>query len=225
MPGTVTLLNALPRRGAKGRFVKGGGKKRRHRKVRARRRAPRVMVTRRSRRSVSVRAVNRVRRRRRNPAALAMPAFNLRAVTGMATNAAVGAGGAIAVDVVMGFAGRFLPATMVARFNAEGGINPFYYLTKGVLAVGLGVFGGALVGKSTAATMAQGSLTVLTYELARPFVAGMLPVGAYVRGVGYMTPAAVARGTNVRQLPNNRMAAYVKGLGTSARMREQGGTR
>jgi len=98
---------------------------------------------------------------------------------------AVGAGGALAVDIGYGFVAGMLPVSMQTKTDAAtGGANYMYYAGKGAIALALGAFGGKLVGRDNAARMAAGSLVVMMYELARPLVQSTLPNV----NMGYFSP-------------------------------------
>lgn len=115
--------------------------------------------------------------------------FNFGAIQSAAKAAAIGAGGALAVDVLMGQAGRILPDTWMSRFNVDGSINWPYYLAKAGIAVGVGVLGSRFAPRfgSTAQQMALGSFTVMSYELLRSFVPPDMIT------LGYYSPARVLR--------------------------------
>ncbi len=98
---------------------------------------------------------------------------------------AIGAGGAIAVDVAQGFVNGFLPVSMNSKINADGTTNYLNYAVKGALAVGLAHFGGKVVSSETAKRMAVGSMTVMAYELLRPFAASVLPASM---SLGWYSP-------------------------------------
>lgn len=205
-------------------------RRRRRKAKKAHRRARRKMTakqlkffgprrSRRARRAVTVFAnpSRRIRRRRaasvgrrrfrRNPIGVALPSgaafFRSPSIGGavrMVQNAAVGATGAVAVDIAMGQAIRFLPPMLASRYGAEGQMQPGYYLTKMALALGLGVIGtkflpGAL--KGYAARAAEGSLTVQAYEIAR----AVIPSELFT--LGYYNAARVVGGANA--LAGNRM--------------------
>lgn len=211
------MLIGNPRRRRKAR--KARSRRRGHRKMtakqlkyfgprRARRAAP--AKRRRSRRSVIVARANPVRRRsrrsyagrrfRRNPIGGAQVRASLGSVMGVAKNAAVGAAGAIAVDAVMAQAARFMPASMSARYDAQGNMNWGYYAAKGAIAVGVGVLGAKFLPgslKRFAARSTEGSFTVMAYEIMRSVIpANML---------GFYSPARTA-GTVGRM---GRMGAYL----------------
>jgi hypothetical protein len=113
--------------------------------------------------------------------------FNVNAIQSAAKTAAIGASGALAVDILMGQAGRVLPATWMGRYNTDGSINWPYYLTKAALAVGVGVLGAKVAkGGDLAQKAAVGSLTVQAYELLRSFMPADLVT------LGYYSPARIA---------------------------------
>lgn len=177
---------------------------------RARRSVPATMFAnpvRRSRRSR--RASSSRRRYRRNPISLGgikAGAMRLSAssVVGAVKGAAVGAVGAVGVDIAMGYAGRVLPASVTARYNAQGGMNPGYYIAKSLLAIGFGVLGAKVLPgklKGVAAKMAEGSLTVQGYEILR----GMVPASIML---GYYSPARITPGAGLTGA-RGRMGAYL----------------
>jgi|SRR5712671_455324 len=136
------------------------------------------------------------RRVRRNP-------FGLRGMRGMSGNVfglmkagAIGAGGALTVDIGMGMLMKAVPLNAqgqspIAKFNADGSTNWFYYLTKGGIALALGTLGRKLpfIGKH-AGQMAEGSFTVMSYDLLRNMLGANLPLGAYFNPAPVGRPAA-----------------------------------
>lgn len=111
----------------------------------------------------------------------------------------VGGAGAVLVDVAMGQAVPFLPASMATPKDATGAVNYGYYGVKAALAIALGTYGKRLpvVGKY-ADEMAAGAMTVLAYGFLRPMVPANINLGAYfnprtnVRGMGAYTSPAIA---------------------------------
>jgi len=145
----------------------------------------------RRRRASVMRAAPRRRQRgyaRTGGARLPRVAFNFSAIQNAAKAAAIGASGALAVDILMGQAGRVLPETWMSRFNADGSVNWPYYLAKMGLAVGVGVIGSRFAKGygGVAQQMALGSITIQSYELLRAFVPADLVT------LGYYSPARVA---------------------------------
>ncbi len=98
---------------------------------------------------------------------------------------AIGAGGALTVDVAMGFVNGYLPATMNTKLNADGSVNYLNYAVKGALAIGLAHFGKRVVSAETANRMATGSFTVMAYEIMRPMAVSVMPA---TMNLGYFAP-------------------------------------
>ncbi len=199
MSGELLLVNPRKRR------AKRTTARRTARKTTAKRRtrrAPVVMANpapRRRRRlsALKTRAKRAIRKYRRNPA----PRLSFNAITNMAKDAALGAAGALAVDVAFGYAKGYLPANMQSPVNADGSINPLYFAAKGGLAVLAGVLGSKVT--KHAGHMAAGSLTVSAYEVMRSFV----PMSVNLGGMGYQSPARIAG----RRAPRPAVGAYVSG--------------
>lgn len=200
------------------------------RKRRTKRRAKaskrRATTTRRRRRSArrvsSTRARNPIRRirrtrraRRRNPINL-----NMRSIQGQVMDAATGAAGAVALSVALGY----LP--IPAQFKT-GALAP---VTKGAVAIGLGMLLANVVKGSTAARMTQGALTVILADVMRGLVSQFAPnvtlAGDYGSGqdLGYYgsgwNPAqpASAMGDYLPDISagdsfDTSMGAYVDGTG------------
>lgn len=143
------------------------------------------------RRAVGRRAAGRVanprrrgRARRRNPIRLGGAARN---VMGSLTQAAIGAGGAIAMDLVYAKAGSFLPPTLQVVPGAPG-------IGDGIKAV-LTYLAGRLLDKPTkgiAGKAALGALTVQAHRIAQ----ALLPPAMQVNGLAYYSPARIVPGTN-----------------------------
>lgn len=146
--------------------------------------------------------------------------FSLPSIQSNMKTALIGAGGAVAVDVLMGQANKFLPADWQSRLDAAGSINWKYYVAKGALAIGLGVAGARYGGRYRGAilTMAQGSLMVQAYELLREVIPqDFLPLGYYTSGAVTM-PGMPGNVTNMgKYLPR---ATALQGM---ARMGRVGG--
>lgn len=125
--------------------------------------------------------------------------FSLPSIQSNMKTALIGAGGAVAVDVLMGQANKFLPADWQSRLDSSGSVNWKYYVAKGALAIGLGVAGARYGGRYRGAilTMAQGSLMVQAYELLREVIPqDFLPLGYYTSGNVTM-PGMPGGGVNV----------------------------
>jgi hypothetical protein len=138
--------------------------------------------------------------------------------------AAMGAGGALALDVVYGYLTPYLPATLQTGWMTV--------LVKGAAAVGLGMVAMKFLGRERGKVVMLGALTVTAYSALRTATAGMgIPglsgysdytpfpmhgLGAYIRGptntpgiqglgrVGYVSPAGVIGPTM-----SPRMGAYM----------------
>lgn len=181
MAGQMLLLSANPK--------KRGGKKRRSAAQRAA--TARMLAAnrakgghspkkrRKSRRSSFHSVARRAGKRARGFAR----GLNFNSIKSLAMNGAIGGAGAIATDIAMGYGASLLPASVVSRVNADGSMNYMYYGVKGALAVALGTLGGKVLPPAIAARMAEGSLTVMSYEILR----GMMPASV---SLGYMNPAA-----------------------------------
>ena len=124
-----------------------------------------------------------VRRFHRNP--LRLPSMG--GMTGMLKSGVIGGAGAVLVDVGMGYASRVLPASMATPNNADGSANWAYVGVKTALALALGTAGRKLpmIGKF-AGQMAEGSLSVLAYQILRPMVPAAI-------SLGYLNPAPTMR--------------------------------
>jgi hypothetical protein len=140
--------------------------------------------------------------------------------------AAVGTGGALALNVLMGYANPYLPAQLQ---STSGTFNPLNALLQVAGAVGVGAAAMKFMGRSRGGTVMLGALTVTFYSIVRNFTAGSgIPglsgigltdytpfptsrtVGAYLPRrtaggrVGYVTP-----GTVVGPTLAPRMGAYM----------------
>jgi hypothetical protein len=149
-------------------------RRRRHSSVARRRRNPASLVN---------LAPMRSRRRRSNPIGGRLGLGGIgRKIMSMAQDAAIGAVGAVAVDVAMGYANRFLPSTL-QRTPGRVGVGD---AVKAVLTVVAGhLLHKPTKGMSTRA--AQGALTVQAHQIATSF----LPAGMTL---GYYSPARVMQG-------------------------------
>lgn len=208
----LLLLHGNPRR--KSRKHRSTAQRAATRKMLAANRSRRNPKRRKSSRSTSVisarRTVRRVSRRvsssyRHHAARLG---FKPNQIMGLVKGAAIGAGGALAADVAMGYASGVLPATMASRLNADGSTNWLYYATKGALAIGIGVFGGKLIGQATAAKMGEGALVVMAYEILRGFMPAGITLGYYnsapmVNGMSKVLTSNQPMG-RVLSIPQNR---------------------
>ena len=195
-------------------------------------------TTKRRRRRSSARVVRR--RRRRNPlAALANPRrrrhrnprrhrsyrrhrhsnpFSVRGLKGVIMPAAIGATGAIALDVAYAYASPYLPATMQTGWFAT--------LAKVAGAFGIGWGASKVLGREKGRVVTLGALTVVGYGAIKPLIASFAPtikglsgfgclagdyqsmpvgsLGAYLprqTGMGFISPAAT--------LPPSGVGAYM----------------
>lgn len=139
---------------------------------------------RRASRRTSLKSVSR-RRVRRNP-------IGLGGIVGTLTDAAIGAGGAVAVNFVF----DKLPLPLSMKTGMAG------TAAKAALAIAIGTFGKKVLG-NTAGKMAAGALTVIAYDVIR----GFLPPPAIMStaGMGY-----IASGQNAGYIGNG-MGEYVNG--------------
>jgi len=135
----------------------------------------------------SMRAVARTVRRkvRRNP-------IGFGGITATILDAAKGAGGALAVNMVYDLLP--LPLSMKTGHTAD--------LVKAALAVGLGIAAKPLLGR-TAAKMSEGALTVIAFQAMQ----NLMPVtGGAVAGLSYVSPGMIAG-------PAGGMGEYVQSSG------------
>lgn len=101
----------------------------------------------------------------------------------MLKSGVIGGAGALGVDIAMGYALPLLPASMQSSINADGSANLGYYGAKAAIAIGIGLYGRRLpVIGGYAPAIAQGALTVMSYQLLRGFV----PAGV---SLGFFNPA------------------------------------
>jgi len=106
--------------------------------------------------------------------------------------AATEASGAIALDVLFGYLGRFVPAQL------QGGMMG--HATKVVAAIGMGAVAANFMTNKTATTLARGAITVSIHDAMKETISNMapqIPLGyyspAYVTpGMGYYTEDANA---------------------------------
>ncbi|MHB8674554.1 MAG: hypothetical protein ACYDAK_12880 [Candidatus Limnocylindrales bacterium] len=174
---TAAQRAATRRMLAANRARRGGAVARNPRRRRAVARV--VHHTRVVRRSAKRRSVRRSARRGMSLGGMKAGAFALLKA------GAIGAGGALTVDVAMGFVNGYLPATMNTKLNADGSVNYLNYAVKGALAIGLAHFGKRVVSAETANRMATGSFTVMAYEILRPLAVSVMPA---TMNLGYFAP-------------------------------------
>lgn len=209
------------RRNRKGQFVKGSSapsrRRRRRRSAvaatsaprrRRRRAVARISNPRRKRRTY---VSHFARRRRRNPRAN----FSVGGVARALVPAGIGAVGAVALDVLMGYAP--LPVAL------KTGIPRHAVRIAG--AIGLGLVAGKFFGGEKGKLVGAGALTVALYSIIRETVQKFAPtlpgLGDYEEvTVGYMDPASTVQlGTGAymngmdSQAIESGMSAYMDGMG------------
>lgn len=168
----------------------------------------------RRRRTLTVLRSNPIRSRRRrsfrrNPIRLSGMRANLGAVTGALKDAAIGAAGGIASDVLMAQAMRVLPVSMASQYTAEGGINYAYHGAKAALTVGAGVLLSKVAPASMRGAVARGTvgaLTVQMYGLGKQ----MIPAEIAMAGLGYLNPGRVVGNAGLGRV---RGVRGVRGIG------------
>lgn len=215
---------------------RSGGKRRRRRKLRAPRRArarrrravgytvgtrkirrrklnPRRHVSRR-RRHRSFGGF-RMRRRKRNPR-FGLPSVN-GIVKGTIMPAAIGATGAIALDVAYGYASPYLPAFLQSKWASLA--------VKLAGAIGIGMVAGKVLGRERGRVATLGAATVVAYGALKSSLATALPTvpglsgyadfvdySSYSRapGMGFYSPAATIAPSGVgAYLPRSGVGAYM----------------
>jgi len=105
--------------------------------------------------------------RRHNP-------ISVNGIVELLKNGAMGAVGALGVDLVMG--NLPIPATLSSRNNADGSINYLYHLTKAGLAVGVSIAGKKFLG-SKGEMLGLGAMTVNLYDFFRRVMPASIPLG------------------------------------------------
>jgi hypothetical protein len=209
MPAGLRKYWASRRGGTKKRRVK----RRRHAASSAprRRRRARAMgvVKRRRKRNPLFARKRHHRHRRSNP-------FSVKGLTNSIMPAAVGAAGAVALDVVYAYASPYLPANLQTGMIGS--------LVKLAGAFGLGMGARKFLGREKGNAIMLGALTVTGYGVIKPLIASFAPtikglsgyadytsmgaylprpgMGAYLPkpGMGYYSPAAVVQPSGVSGL-------------------------
>lgn len=214
------LLLINPRRRRKARRAGASRRRRVHRRSVARRRrhTPFLGVTpRRHRRRRHHRVHARRRHIRRNPR------FSMRGVQNVVMPAAVGALGAVGLDVAYGYAGGMLPATIQQNVWLQAA-------AKIAGAFGLGWIAGKMIGRERGRLVTAGAVTVVSYGLVKnlihqaapniPGLAGMDgDFGAYMPPqFGAYNPAAYLAPTNSPPSPGlpSPLGAYMPLEGTGS---------
>jgi len=157
-----------------------------------RRRNPIGLAAVRRRRRNPIAAVRRASRRRRNPISLGRLSGS--SIINMLKEAAIGGVGSIAVDVAMGYAAPYLPASL-RRVPGTVGVGDAVKLAATVLL-------GKVLSKPTkglSEKMAKGALTCQARDIIKTFLPATMALG----NVGYASPTVVRQGTN--RVGPNRM--------------------
>lgn len=200
----VIVATSNPRRKsvARKRRRKSATSRRRVRRIRARQN-PRPVRRRRSRSRRYIRA-------RRNPRILAGGPMGF--LTNSLVPAAVGAAGAIAVDMAVA------KLTMIPQTWKTGNMLP---ITKIGLSIGLGAVGSAVLGNEYGEQLAAGGIVVSLYQLARNYVNQNFPSLQMARYVPMRGMGAMRRGRRMgfimrrRRLgnlpPNFKMRTIMRG--------------
>lgn len=207
----LLLLNPRRRR-RKHKAVKS--RKRVHRRLKAafrrkrRHRARAVHRMRRRRSLVVVGKSNPVRRKRRfrlrhySPNPINSP---MGFVKQTLVPSAVGAGGALGLDVLLGFATPYLPDSVTS--------SPIFRpMVRIAGAVGLGMLATKVVGRKMGEQIAAGAITVTVYDVLKGLVKSVAPTLALgendYTAMGYYSP-----GMQVGNEEISGMGQYVEGLG------------
>lgn len=141
----------------------------------------------------------RVSRYRRNPARR----FNVQTfMQDTLMPSAVGAVGALGVDMVLGF------VPLPANFKT----GPLRPVVKGVAAVAIGMIANMVATRKTAEQITAGGLTVVLYDTAKTFVQQQfpaLPLGMYETypEMGYYSPVPIVE--SERYIENEGVGAYM----------------
>lgn len=154
----------------------------------------------------------RVRRFRRNPTASGF-------LSGTLLPAAIGAGGALAVDLAIGNL-TFIPASM-----KTGTMLP---LTRIGLSLGLGYLVGMVAGDEAGANAAAGGIVVTVYSMAKTYLtknmpnvklARYVPMNRYVRmnGMGFVQRRNAGMGTAPRMMRKQRLRGLAQRPGRNLR--------
>lgn len=190
---TIALVNPKRRRRRHSRRRKMTAKqlqyfgKRRHRR-RSRARVAVASPRRRRRRASFGRRVRRSARRfaRHTGGGVSLRGMNFNSfLKGTLIPSAVGAAGALGVDLALGYATPYLPTMLTT--------GPILPLTKIAAAVGLGVLAqGVTKDRNIGEHVMAGAITVVAYQWIRDMAKAQfptLPLSEYVSGMGYAGPA------------------------------------
>ena len=119
--------------------------------------------------------------------------------------AAIQAGGALGLDVIMGYFGNFIPAQL-----NQGMMR---HVTKGVVALGMGFVVSNFVRNATANEMSKGALTVVMHDAFREALQQWMPaipLGYCDSDMGYYNPSPVYEPTS----QNMNMGYFQTGAGS-----------
>lgn len=174
----------------------GGSKGRRRRK--ASRASPAAAATPRRRRKGALRRHARRFARSVSGSGISMRGINVNQfMKGTLIPSAVGAAGALGVDLLMGYAAPYLPASMTT--------GPVVPLTKIAAAIGIGLLAQvATKDRRVSEQVTAGAITVIAYDYIRSMAKAQfptLPLSEYVSGMGYAGPALA--------YPDRGMGVYV----------------
>jgi hypothetical protein len=98
--------------------------------------------------------------------------------------AGIGAGGALAVDIALGYFGSYLPASLTTGLPNVA--------VKLAAAVGIGAIAGAVAGKKMGEEAMAGAVVVTLYSLIKAqLMSAMptLPLHGYMGGLGWVSPS------------------------------------
>lgn len=198
----MLLINPRKRRGSSSKKRTSARRRRRNpianiRSASRARGAARIVNPRRRRRS----SMALFRRRRRNPIRVGGQA---KAMLSQLMSAAVGAGGAVAIDLAWSKVAPNLPASLQIVKGSPG-------LGDGVKLVATALLG-KLLKRATKGYSEQAALGAMTVQV-HGLVMGMLPASMQVqglRGMGYYSPAPIAQGTNRVGPVRQGMNAYAR---------------
>lgn len=121
-------------------------------------------------------------------------------VMGMVKAGAIGGAGAVGVDILMGYAQAVLPASVTSRMNADGTMNYLYYAAKGAIAVGIGLYGNRILPAGIAPRIAEGALTVMSYEILRTFVPANMTLGFFNPAPTYRPQGGMGKVLNLNKV-------------------------
>lgn len=227
MAGEMLLINPSSRK----RRRVGGKAKRRTTSRRRRnpitvmkRAAPRrpMTISRHRRRRNPISNLSRHRgRRRRNPiggfgSGSSANHINVKNLTAMFKDAAVGGAGAVVFDLLMGQINQYLPASFQTQQNAIGAGDAVKALITAVVGIGAN-----RITKGYSKKMAEGALTVQAWQMISAFLPATMTVG----GLGWATPARIINGSaRVGPSRGGMLQAYQRPGGKTALLNSAGGS-